>query len=62
MIDYLKAAFGLSAAILVVGLLFCIAPWLLFWSVETLFGVVVPFSFVNWLAAVVLLSLVRGGK
>lgn len=62
MIDYLKAAFGLSAALIIVGLLFCIAPWLLFWSIETLFGVVIPYTFVNWVAAAALLSLVRGGK
>lgn len=48
-------------AVLLIGML-CIAPWLLFWSIETLFGIVIPFTMWNWLAAVVLLSLVRGGK
>jgi len=51
----------LLAALLIIAML-CIAPLLLFWSIGELFGISVPFTFWTWLAAVVLLTLVRGGK
>jgi len=53
----LSIGLKISLAILFVIALVCIAPWLLFWSIGQLFGVVVEFSFWNVVAAIVLLVL-----
>lgn len=59
---------GAVMAIITLLLFFLIlGPWLLFWSVQTLaaaagFHVFIPLTFETWLAAVVFLGLVRGGK
>lgn len=57
------AASGLAVGALVVGVLVLVvaAPWLLFWSVGALTGFQIPLTFKTWLAAFVLLGLVRGG-
>jgi len=55
-------AIGLLLAAVLIIVLLSIAPLLLFWAVNELFAVSIPFTFWTWLAAVVLLGLVRGGK
>ena len=48
-------------AILIIGLIIlCIllGPWLLIWSINTLFSLAIIFTFKNWLAAFVLLILI----
>jgi hypothetical protein len=61
-LNKLKIAAGVTGIIIVVVLLLCIAPWLLFWTIETLFGYHIEFTFWTWLAAIVGLSLIRGVK
>ena len=66
MITRLTTTFGYALGMLLSALLIiatlCVAPLLLFWSIGELFGISVPFTFWTWIAAVVLLTLVRGGK
>ena len=63
--------FGITGAVgafvLILFFLLILGPWLLFWSVGILaaaagFHVAIPLTGWTWLAAVVLLGLVRGGK
>lgn len=59
---------GAVGAIVSIILFFLVlGPWLLFWSVGALTAaagtpVYIPLTFKTWLAAVVFLGLVRGGK
>ena len=66
MIEKLVAFVGAAAATVVIAFIIvtvlCLAPWLLFWVIETLFGYHIEFTFWTWLAAVVGLALVRGGN
>jgi len=66
MIAKLTTTFGTAIGMLLSALLIiaslCVAPLLLFWAIGELFGISIPFTFWTWLAAVVLLTLVRGGK
>ena len=44
--------------LLIVGIIFW--PWVVLWSINTLFGLAIPFTFWNWLA-VTLLEITFGG-
>ncbi len=60
--DYIKGTFGVVGATIIIILVLLIIPFLLFWSIQTLFRFEIPFTFWDVLAGYVLLALVRGGK
>ena len=64
--DKIIAALGLaSGGVIMVGLfilLLIAGPWLLFWSLNVLFGIKITLTFKTWLAAVILFGLFRGGS
>jgi hypothetical protein len=39
-----------------------IGPFLLIWGVNTLAGLAIQFTFWNWLAALAIIAVLRGGK
>ena len=64
--DKLISSLGIaSGSVLIVGLfilLLIAGPWLLFWSLNVLFGIKITLTFETWLAAVILFGLFRGGR
>ena len=59
--DIIKNVTGITAATVAMVLLLCVSPFLLIWSVNTL-GANIEHTPLNYLAAVVLMALLRGGK
>ena len=55
-----KMALGIAAALLFIGVLLLVMPWLLFWSVEAMTGYHIPLTFRSWAGAILFLALVRG--
>ena len=67
MCEFLGIGSAVAGAVAFVLLLLIIAPWLLFWSIETIafaagYALFIPLTFKTWLAAVVFLSLVKGSS
>lgn len=65
--EMVKLIFGGSAAFLVIAAMFCIAPVLLIWSVNSLAEAggakfYIEHNFWNWFCAFVFLVLVRGSE
>lgn len=57
----IKNLTGITAVTAITVLLLCVSPFLLIWSVNTL-GANIEHTPLNYLAAVVLMVLLRGGK
>jgi len=51
-----------AAAIVLATLSMIFIPLLGIWAVNTLFGTVIAYTFINWLAALVLVSILSGGS
>ena len=64
--DKILTVLGLAGGgVIMVGLFILIliaGPWLLFWSLNVLFGIKIALTFKTWLAAVILFALFRGGS
>lgn len=64
--DKILTVLGLAGGgVIMVGLfilLLIAGPWLLFWSLNVLFGIKITLTFKTWLAAVILFGLFRGGS
>jgi hypothetical protein len=51
---------GLSLVLLIIVLII-FGPFLLIWSLNTLFGLAIPFTFKTWFASLILGAAVKGG-
>ena len=51
---------GLLIIVAIIGLLILL-PFVLIWSISQLWGLHLEYSFINWLAAFLLISLLNGG-
>ena len=59
--DLIKNLAGITAVTALTVLLICVSPFLLIWSANTL-GANIEHTPLNYLAAIVLMALLRGGK
>ena len=44
------------------GLVLALGPWLMFWSLNTILGLTIPFTLKTWFAGIVLLGLFASSK
>lgn len=61
MFKNLSVVILIIVSLLILICLIIVAPFLVIWSLNTLFGLVIPYTFQTWAASLFLSSVVSGG-
>lgn len=62
MFSAISKCFGLVGIIVVALALLCIVPLVFIWAINTLFGLSMAYTFLNFFAAFLIVVILRGGK